>query len=86
MLLMLAPLSLAQPDFGPTWRPSTAGNMNGAYPFSTTPGGKPGLFPKQYADYPGGVEFFDAYTPAMQTLYSQVWWKPHPPAAGGGPS
>ena len=85
LALWLAPLTLAQratkpaPDFGPTWIPSTADNMNGGYPLSTTPGGKHGLFPKRFADYPGGVEHFDAYTPAIETLYSQVWWKPLAP-------
>ena len=51
-------------------------NMNGEYVFSSTPGGTPGLFPKQYRDYPGGVSSFDVLSPAMTTLYSQVWWKP----------
>jgi len=50
--------------------------MNGDYVFSTTPGGKAGLFPKQYKDYPGGVESYDVYSPPITTLYSQVWWKP----------
>ena len=50
-------------------------NMNGEYTIGTTPGGRPGLFPKQYREYPRGVESFDVYSPPMTTLYSQVWWK-----------
>ena len=75
LTLAFAPATHAAPNFGPDFVPSVADNMNGKYPISTTPGGKPGLFPERYADYPGGVEYFDAYTPAMTTLYSQVWWK-----------
>ena len=55
--------------------------MNGDYVFSSTPGGVPGLFPKRYHDYPGGVESFDVLSPPMTTLYSQVWWKPLAPTA-----
>ncbi len=68
------------PDFGPDFVASDADNMNGEYPMSTTPGGRPGLFPKRYADYPGGAEHFDAYSPPITTLYSQVWWSPLAPA------
>ena len=68
------------PDFGPDFVPSTADNMNGDYVFSSTPGGTPGLFPKRYADYPGGAEHFDVYSPPMTTRYSQVWWSPLAPA------
>ena len=39
------------------------------------------MFPKQYRDYPGGVESFDVYSPPMTTLYSQVWWQPLAPTA-----
>lgn len=67
------------PDFGLDFVRSQLDNMNGRYPFSTTPGGRPNMFPKQYRDYPGGVEAFDVYTPPMTTLYSQVWWKPLAP-------
>lgn len=67
------------PDFGPAFVPSNEDNMNGDYVFSTTPGGKPGLFPKRYADYPGGVEYYDVYSPPITTLYSQVWWAPLDP-------
>lgn len=69
------------PNFGPNFEPSTADNMNGEYVFSSTPGGTPGLFPKRYADYPGGAEMFEAYSPPMTTLYSQVWWSPLAPTA-----
>ena len=54
-------------------------NMNGPYPSSATPGGTPGLLPKQYKDYPGGVAHFDVYSPPITTLYSQVWWAPLEP-------
>ena len=67
------------PDFGPDFVPSTADNMNGDYVFSSTPGGTAGLFPKRYADYPGGAEHFDVYSPPMTTRYSQVWWSPLAP-------
>ena len=49
--------------------------MNGEYTIGATPGGRPGLFPKQYREYLHGVESFDVYSPPMTTLYSQVWWK-----------
>lgn len=58
---------------------NTQDNMNGEYVFSTTPGGTPGLFPKRFSAYPGGVESFDVLSPPMTTLYSQVWWKPLAP-------
>ena len=61
-------------DFGPHFAPSELDNMNGEYSFSTTPGGKPNMFPKQFKDYPGGVESFEVYMPPITTLYSQVWW------------
>jgi len=67
------------PDFGPNFAPSNADNMNGDYVMSSTPGGRGGLFPKRYADYPGGAEHYDTYSPPMSTLYSQVWWKPLAP-------
>eukprot|EP00931_Biecheleriopsis_adriatica_P087805 TRINITY_DN62221_c0_g1_i1.p1 TRINITY_DN62221_c0_g1~~TRINITY_DN62221_c0_g1_i1.p1 ORF type:complete len:638 (-),score=78.15 TRINITY_DN62221_c0_g1_i1:87-1958(-) len=70
---------MAVPDFGPGFIPSQQDNMNGEYAFSSTPGGKPGLMPKQYKHYPGGVESFEVYSPAMTTLYSQVWWAPLAP-------
>ena len=33
------------------------------------------LFPKNFRDYPGGVEYFDVYSPTISSLYSQVFWK-----------
>jgi len=65
----------AVPGFVPSQEP----NMNGDYPFATTPGGTPGKFPKAYKDYPGGVEYYDVYSPPITTLYSQVWWSPLAP-------
>ena len=62
----------AAPQFGADFAPSTADNMNGEYVFSSTPGGNASLFPKRYADYPGGVEYYDVYSPPITTLYSQV--------------
>ena len=61
------------------FEPSNENNMNGEYVFSTTPNGNPGKFPKQYKDYPGGVEYYDAYSAPITTRYSQVWWQPLPP-------
>ena len=63
----------------PGFAPSSSDNMNGAYPMSTTPGGTPGKFPRRFADYPGGAEHYDVYSPPMTTLYSQVWWSPLAP-------
>ena len=59
--------------------PTTAPNMNGQYVLSSTPNGKPGLFPSNFKDYPGGVEYFDWVSKPMTTRYSQVWWKPLTP-------
>ena len=59
--------------------PSHQDNMNGEYPLSKTPGGKASHI-KRFADYPGGVESFEVYSPPMTTLYSQVWWAPLAPA------
>jgi len=53
--------------------------MNGLYEYTAMPGGTPGLMPKQYKDYPGGVESYDVYSPVMTTLYSQVFWTSLPP-------
>jgi hypothetical protein len=41
------------PDFGPNFVPSQEDNMNGNYASSTTPGGRAGLFPIKFRDYPG---------------------------------
>ena len=79
-LLLLPFASAIVPDFGPDFVPSNADNMNGDYVFSSTPGGTPGLFPKRFADYPGGAEHFDVYSPPMTTRYSQVWWSPLAPS------
>ena len=93
-LLALLPASAnatpVAPDFKETissFSASTQDNMNGKYVISTTPNGKPPKdgstvpdgFPKRYADYPGGVESYDIYSPPMTTLYSQVWWSPLAP-------
>ena len=83
-MLATVPLALAfsgaSVNFGPDFVASTQDNMNGFYPMSSTPGGTPGLFPKAYKDYPGGVESFDVVSPPMTTLYSQVWWAPLAPS------
>mmetsp|Transcript_23795 Transcript_23795/g.62253 ORF Transcript_23795/g.62253 Transcript_23795/m.62253 type:complete len:793 (-) Transcript_23795:139-2517(-) len=70
------------PNFGPGFNATKLPNMNGAYVHSATPGAKgmETLFPKQFADYPGGVEMVEVYGPAITTLYSQVWWAPLAPA------
>ena len=73
--------SLIVPLVAATSVPSTQENMNGAYVYSTTPGGTPGLLPRNYRDYPRGVESFDVYSPPMATLYSQVWWQALAPVA-----
>lgn len=39
-----------------------------------------GLFPKRFADYPGGAEFVEVYAPEISTLYSQVFWTSLSPA------
>ena len=76
MMSVVLPAALA--FSGPA---APAENMNGEYAIGATPGGKPGLFPKQYREYPRGVESFDVYSPPMSTLYSQVWWKALEPVA-----
>ena len=54
---------------------ASAANLNGEYLTSATPNGKSGQdWAKSFAKYPRGVQFFDAYSPPFQTLYSQVWW------------
>ena len=70
-------------NFGSSFEPSNLDNMNGEYPLSKTPGADSNFrdkIPKQFKDYPGGVESFDVYSPPMTTLYSQVWWAPLAPA------
>jgi hypothetical protein len=80
ILLLLLTLNVStrgEPNFVGTKEP----NMNGEYPLSVTPGGTAGLFPRAFKDYPGGVEYFDVYSPPMKTLYSQVWWSPLEPTS-----
>ena len=86
LALLLANASSSEPLEAPnfknvlnTFEPSSSDNMNGEYVFSSTPNGVPGKFPKQYKDYPGGVEAYDAYSAPITTRYSQVWWQPLPP-------
>ena len=83
-----AALGLKAPVFDhPGFVATTQENMNGIYPFSTTPDapGPPGKMPKHFSDYPGGVEAFDVYSPPMSTLYSQVWWRALAPTSLLGP-
>jgi|EP01047_Picozoa_sp_COSAG01_P023257 hypothetical protein len=70
----------AQPNFGPGFNASTLPNMNGEFVLSATPGSDMSRFPKSYAEYPGGAESFEVYSPPITTHYSQVWWKPLAPA------
>ena len=67
---------------------TSAANMNGKYRLSPTPGAKDTyrLFPTNYADYPPAgsnrnitTRYFDTYSPQIQQLYSQVFWKSLPP-------
>jgi len=76
---MILPLCVLLFIKGKVLKASEQENMNGEYIFSSTPGGKQGMMPKQYKDYPGGVESFDVLSPPMTTLYSQVWWAPLDP-------
>ena len=82
-ILLFSAQAGAIPDFGADFVPSQKGNMNGKYPFQTTPGGRPDVFqerfPREFKDYPGGVESFEVYSPPMTTLYSQVWTAPLAP-------
>lgn len=45
---------------------SKPANMNGAYALTNTPKQVPGKFPINYADYPGGAEYFDVYSPPVR--------------------
>ena len=67
MLLYVALLGQAAP------------NLNGAYALSRTPGQDPSKFPKSYAAYPGGADFFDVYSPPIRSQYSEVYWAPLAP-------
>ena len=69
------------PDFGPEFRATEQDNMNGQYVFSPSTMKNRSLFPEQYKDYPGGVESFDAYSPPITSLYSQVFWTSLHPTA-----
>jgi len=61
-------------------------NMNGLYALTNTPKQVPGLFPINFAEYPNAkTEFFDVYSPPIQSTYGEVFWKtldmvPLPPA------
>ena len=81
MFFLLTASAARGVNFGADFAPTTAANMNGEYPFAPTPGGTPGKMPKNFRDYPGGVEAFDVVSPAMTTYYSQVWWSPLAPVA-----
>eukprot|EP01060_Flectonema_neradi_P014145 TRINITY_DN20862_c0_g1_i1.p1 TRINITY_DN20862_c0_g1~~TRINITY_DN20862_c0_g1_i1.p1 ORF type:complete len:767 (+),score=171.44 TRINITY_DN20862_c0_g1_i1:37-2337(+) len=72
MLTLLAGASVSAQAFVP----SNAPNMNGEYVLSETPNGKgtSEKFPLNYKDYPGGVEYFDVYSPLITSRYSQVFW------------
>jgi len=51
-------------------------NMNGDYLLTKTPNGGPtSKFPIQYADYPGGAEYFDVYSDIINSTYAEVIWK-----------
>ena len=45
---------------------------------SETKGSNTSKYP-DYRDYPGGVEYFDVYSPLIVQRYSQVYWKALPP-------
>ena len=60
--------------FHPTREP----NMNGKYELAETAGSDTSKYP-DFRDYPGGVEYFDVYSPLITQRYSQVYWKALPP-------
>ena len=67
--VLLCTLAVARAlNFGDDFAPTTAANMNGEYPFSPTPGGTLGKMPKNFRDYPGGVESFDFYAGPVTRL------------------
>ena len=71
VLLALLAAPMAALAYAP---PSKFDNMNGAYRLSKTPRA-PGEFPgTAFADFPGGVEYFEVYHGPITTRYSQVWW------------
>lgn len=49
-------------------------NMNGDYTIANPLPGSDTTFSTNSWDYPGGVEYFDVYSPPITTHYSQVWW------------
>lgn len=52
--------------------------MNGKYQLSETQTSNTSKYP-DYRDYPGGVEYFDIYSPLISQFYSQVYWEALPP-------
>ena len=54
--------------------------MNGEY-FRSETGTEVGARhqTRPYHEYPGGVRYFDAYSPIISSLYSQVFWTALPP-------
>jgi hypothetical protein len=48
-------------------------NMNGEYVISPTPGAT-GEYNTKWAEYPGGVEYFDVYMGPITHRYSEIWW------------
>ena len=72
-MLSITGLTMVVAAAAPTTQKS---NMNGAYEIASTPnapGGK-STFPTNFADYPGGAEFFDVYHGPIKSVYGQVWW------------
>ena len=49
-------------------------NMNGEYTIANGVPGAAKPFPTESAAYEGGVEYFDVYSPLIETRYSQVYW------------
>ena len=60
-------------------KPTREPNMNGKYQLSETATSNTSKYP-DYRDYPGGVEYFDVYSPLIVQRYSQVYWKALAPA------
>ena len=60
--------------------PSNSPNMNGVY-FRSETGTEAGARQtiREFHEYPGGVRYFDVYSPPFSTLYSQVFWTALPP-------
>merc|ERR1719428_1976294 len=50
-------------------------NMNGQYVYTPTPNAPAGVpFSTNYADYPGGAEYFDVYHGPITSRYAEVFW------------